>query len=377
MSYRYTATKKQQSNRKFAQKQKMKQTTLAAKKTSASIGSKKPAAKKNTQLKKKTEVKAKNLRSASKPITTKALKEQKQAVQRSQRERKLWLDWLLSFLGIMILLYLVLMLIMKSVLPMLFSLDEEKNILLIGANAEQKAERIYILRLAPESEMTKVFVLDANALVPVAGGYGEYPLGSVAPFLSLTGEKDQQNQNALVAVYNFALKQALDEVYFVPDLPDLTNLKAVRESFWSLVKEEFATKSQIQPELAKIFLYLQKENNFSSENLSLTANLALAKEKNVTCPVVIINTTKINGLASQVSAVLEMSGALIVNLESNQENLAETEVFYDEREAECGQLLTNLQNSLPKIGQIIPDQGEKGAQKRAKMVIKLGRSLAE
>lgn len=354
MSYQYTAAKKQQANRKFAQKQ---------------LGKKAIAT--STSTKKKTVGK-----DGAKKTSSKTKKNSK--AQRQERHwRKLILAALWRILLLIFLFYLTFILLLKFFLPSFFSLgNEEKNLLLIGGTPENKAAVIYILRLSATDDSAKVFLLDSQALVPVSGGYGFYPLGNIAPFLQLEADQSQ----TLAAVYNFALKQAIDEVYFVPDLQIPENEKQVRKDFWRLIKKELALTTQTRSELWKIFFFLQKDLSFIKNNLLINdegaVSSGLAKDKNTRCPIVLINTTKINGLAGKVSKMAEMNGVVVINLESSEENLIDSEIYYDQREPACVELVQVLQNNLTKVGKIVPDNGELGAQNRAKAVIKLGQSLS-
>ena len=358
MSYRYTAAKKQQANRKFAQKQ---------------LGKKSTTKKPSFDLKKSRKTTAngsKQKNRSAKPVKA-----------NGQKKSKKWLEtagaivWKLGL--VILLIYLTFVLLMKFFLPNFFSLNnEERNLLLIGGTPGEKATVIYILRLSASDDSVKVFLLDSQALVPVSGGYGSYPLGNVAPFLQLEADQNQK----LTAVYNFALKQAIDEVYFIPDLKVPKDEKQVKKDFWRLIKKELALTTQTRAELWKIFFFLQKDTSFIKNSLKIndegTNETSLAKEKKTQCPVVLINTTKINGLASKVSLMMEMNGAVVVNLENNEENLTESEIYYDQNEPVCTELINVLQNSLTKIGKIVPDEGKLGAQNRAKAVIKLGQSLS-
>lgn len=370
MTYQYTAVKKQQANKKFAQKQLGKKTvgkTALSKK--GNIGSAKT---------KKTSFDLKKTRKSSVKIATRNYKKD-QAKTRKQgkswREKIFAIFW--KIIGLLFLGYLIFILLMKFFLPSFFSLNnEEKNLLLIGGTPSEKASIMYILRLSPVDDSVKVFLLDDQALVPVSGGYGYYPLGNIAPFLQLQADKNQ----TLVAVYNFALKQAIDEVYFIPELKIPENEKQVKNDFWCLIKKELALTTQARTQLWKIFFFLQKDTSFIKNELKINDDgatyLGLAKEKKTQCPIALINTTKINGLASKVSKMAEMNGAVVINLESNEENLADSEIYYDQNEPACVELINILQNSLTKVVKVVPDSGALGAQNRAKAVIKLGQSLS-
>lgn len=353
--YRYTAKKTAQANRKFAQKQAKKKTM----KTSSKMAAQK---KQKKQLATATKVKTKS---------AKTVKRENQAISRFWRI-------LTGTIFFVILLYLIGMLILRFFLPQVFLFDDDRSVLLLDGTPEEKADKIYLLQLSPNNETVKVFALDPTALVPVSGGYGAYPLGYVASFLQLQSGETQK----LAAIYNFALKQAIDEVYFVEDLQNLDSAAAIKGEIWGLIKKELSLTTTVRRELWEIYFFLQRELIFSEENLEIEEDEGieaqfLAKEKLTQCPVVLINTTTINGLASKTSKMAEMNGLVVVNLENSSENLRESEIYYDETETDCLALVEILQNNFPAMNRFIPDGGEKGLQNRAKAVIKLGQNLSD
>lgn len=356
--YRYTSAKNQRANKKLLQKQLKKKVPVAATKKSFQ-------AKAGSRRVKKAAVK--------KPAAKKS--------QPAKKTRWFWSNFVavtVSLCLFLVLCYLMFILCLKFFLPQFFAFSSERNILLIGGAPEEKAKNIYILRLSPTNETVKVFTLDSQTLVPVSGGYGDYPLGFVAPLLQLEANNTQE----LVAVYNFALKQAIDAVYFIPDLHEPINETVVANDFWSLIGRELSLTTNVRRQLWEIFFYLQRETSFTRGKLAIAGDSGvtaqfLAKEKITQCPAVLVNTTTINGLAAKASQMAEMNGVVVVNLESNSENLWENEVYYDQNEPDCLELVAVLQNSFPQLGKLVPDDGTLAAQNRAKAVIKLGRSLSD
>ncbi|MDO5561643.1 MAG: hypothetical protein Q4G02_02620 [bacterium] len=356
--YRYTSAKNQRANKKLLQKQLKKKVPVAT-------------AKKSSQAKA-------GPRRVKKTVTRKS---PSKSVAQTRKKSWFWSNFVavtVSLCLFLVLCYLMIVLCLKFFLPQFFAFSAERNILLIGGAPEEKAKNIYILRLSPANETVKVFTLDSQTLVPVSGGYGDYPLGFVAPLLQLEASNTQE----LVAVYNFALKQAIDEVYFLPSLHEPLDETAVVRDFWSLIKRELSLTTNVRRQLWEIFFYLQRETSFTKGKLAIAGDAGvtaqfLAKEKITQCPAVLINTTNINGLAAKASQMAEMNGVVVVNLESSSEDLWENEVYYDQNEPDCLKLVQVLQNSFPQLGKLVPDNGTLAAQNRAKAVIKLGRSLSD
>lgn len=92
------------------------------------------------------------------------------------------------------------------------------------------------------------------------------------------------------------------------------------------------------------------------------------------CPVVLINTTSEVGLANASATILEKSAFSVIQKDSNNDNLTQSKVFYDESEPTCEILLRKLQVFLPE-SLIVADKSEVRFY-RASLVIYLGKDLA-
>ncbi len=93
------------------------------------------------------------------------------------------------------------------------------------------------------------------------------------------------------------------------------------------------------------------------------------------CPVALINTTGEVGLASSLAKILETSAFSIIKKDSNTQNLAYTQIFYNPEEKSCTQLLARLNQFFPQNVSSI-SQNET-SNHRAAMVIYIGRDLAD
>ncbi len=354
--YRYTTKKTVKANRKFAQKQ----------------SQKKKSTTKNSRNQRQSDFLAKKTRSVTKK-TSKTNK--KNSPKTKIKKNSGWGQWWRSLFIVVILLYFSLWLLVKFFLPQTFSLEQDKSILLLSGSPDQITERIYLLQASPLNERVALFALDPQAQVSISGNQEPLPLGEIAYRLSLQADQPA----AILTHYNFSLKQALDEVYFVADLGEIDSLRELRTNIWQTLQKKNINNRSL---LWRLYFFLHREIVFSASqlkikdiSLGLEATF-LAKDKIYKCPVVLINTTSLNGLAAKMTKIVEMSGLVVVNQESSQENLDMSTIYYDENEAECLILTERLRKILPVESEFIPDMGQQGAASRAKAVIKLGKDLA-
>ena len=128
---------------------------------------------------------------------------------------------------------------------------------------------------------------------------------------------------------------------------------------------------------SKYYLFLKdrdtlwREQQFEQDKISP----ALTFKPVFACPVALINTTKESGLANMMATVLEKSAFSIIKKDSNQDNLGQSKIFYDESVKECGQLLAQLQKVLPDS--VLINDREKAIEQRAALAIYIGRDLAD
>ncbi len=275
-------------------------------------------------------------------------------------------------------LVVMLMIGVNSFLPQVFKIKQEKNLLLVNNTIDQGASHLYLVKLSPQTETANIFSLKGDSLVPIAGGYGQYPLGFLAPLLRF----ENNDLEKITAAYNFALKQAVDEVYFMPQLGELKDKKTVEQAIGKLIKNDFWRTTRLQKQWLEIYFYLKtaqffsiKDFEFKNETQGLDIPF-LAKEKLNGCPVVLVNSAGVNNLAQSHGQMLEANGFLVVNRENPIKKIEESVIYYDQNENDCQQLIGLAQKLLPRISKIVPDGGEQAKQYRAKMVINLGVDFA-
>ncbi len=113
---------------------------------------------------------------------------------------------------------------------------------------------------------------------------------------------------------------------------------------------------------------LWREQKFNPHNL-------VTMEPVFDCPVAIINTTPEAGLANAVATILEKGAFLVIKKDSNTDNLAQSQIFYDPDQSSCGRLLAKLTTVLPS--NIVTVDQEITLKYRASLVLYLGQDLAD
>ncbi len=120
-------------------------------------------------------------------------------------------------------------------------------------------------------------------------------------------------------------------------------------------------------------LFLQDENILWREQTFDPQNASLI-EPLFECPIALINTTPETGLASTFAQMLEKSSFSIIKKDSDNSNLLQSKIIYDQNQPACVDLLSKLQKILPQSLVVIDEK--EVTQHRAALVIYLGQDLA-
>ncbi|MBQ6437793.1 LytR C-terminal domain-containing protein, partial [bacterium] len=282
--------------------------------------------------------------------------------------------------GVAILLAIAVTMLLNTALPQFFHLEEEKNILLVGADISSRADVIYLVNVNPATQTTTVTRLSATTLVPVIGGFGQYPLGSVAPVLASFGANSLQE---IRAGYTFALSSVIDEVYFWPELAEIRTAAELKNTFKSLIFDDLRRRSALDISLINSYFQIRANKPLAGvRQVSEVGQLAggqaqLGRSRLVACPVTLMNAADVNGLASRTSQMLENSGFSVVNWDTAAQTIERSSIYYDGSEPDCLEVVALVQKIFPQLELVEDDGGAQGQKYRSKAVISLGRELAD
>lgn len=353
--YRYTAIKNKKHNHKFKQKNlKIKQISMKKKR--------------------------------AKPIVDDIKKSKKVLINQQKVNWSpfwLWIKKLLKMsLNIslaLFLCYLIGVIAINIFLPQIIGLNEEKSLLLVQSNTNERAAVIYLVKLMPQNKSIVVTEMSGDLQVPVSGGYGYYPLGSLAPLLKF----ETNNLEQIKGAYNFALKKIVDEVYFLPSMNEVKKSEDLQELFFGLAKSDLVEEGALNMNYVKLFFEVKTSNNFKivkleamNDEISGRVLAESNKEKLVNCPVVLVNAAGVNGLVRKVSEMVEINGFLVVNWETAAKAEEKSVIYYDESESECKEVAETMKRIFPMIETVVEDGGEQAKKNRAKALIILGSEVA-
>jgi len=275
--------------------------------------------------------------------------------------------------------YLAWLIAINIFLPQIIGLSQEKSLLLVQSNINERAAVVYLVKFAPQNKNIIVTEMSGDLQVPVSGGYGYYPLGSLAPLLKF----ETNNLDQIKGAYNFALKKIVDEVYFLPAMNEVEKSEDLQELFFSLIKNNLVEEGVFNMDYVKFFFEVKTSDNFRVIKMEAMSDETIGgayvgsnKEKMVNCPVVLVNAAGVNGLVRKVSEMVEINGFLVVNWETAAKIEEKSVIYYDENELECEEVIAVMKRIFPMIETVVADGGEQARKNRAKTLIILGSEVA-
>ncbi|MBQ6436589.1 hypothetical protein IJJ27_03460 [bacterium] len=382
--YRYSQKKTEAANQKLRQKQKRQKQERQKQKQQVTVGKRRVVTAKAAAVTPKTKtISAVKMR--EKKSSKKQLLPQKKSARVSEsvwwKKLKQLLTWIVSAVivtGLLVASYLI---VMDTILPHFFRIERMRTILLVGSTEDQQAKRVYLVRMVPASRTVQVTDLNWKMLVPVVGGqdHGANPLGSVAPILH---NYDHAQEQWIKAAYIFALGQMIDEVDFIPDLPEVTTQADLQKVLWSRWQSQLMGGSAAREEWLNEYFQVRTSQYFRLEKAEAredvqASNQVMDRQKLVNCPVVLINAAAVNGLARAFERLVDGYGAAVINLSTAAETESRSQIYYNEKQPDCLQLVQIATQTLPLTPELIPDGGIRALQDRGQAVIVLGKELSD
>ncbi|MDR0463029.1 MAG: LytR C-terminal domain-containing protein [Pseudomonadales bacterium] len=242
-------------------------------------------------------------------------------------------------------------------LPGFFRLTDSKSILFV-TNGHESTPRLYFVHLNPNDQLIHIVDIDPNLTVNILGGFGSYPIRSLAPLLTL----EQKSSQEILATYNFALGQIVDQVYFFDELPDLTQRRYLERTFFNLSRRHWQHYEEWPESLINAYFFVLDQIDASFNVKQLTndtmASFRSQSYSNINlgdCSVVIINGTAQAGLAARVAGVLERNGFLVARLASATPQERQTVIYFDENIPACVELVDRVSRIFPQVPEVSSD----------------------
>lgn len=244
-----------------------------------------------------------------------------------------------------------------------------QNILFIPNNKDVSEGQIILASVNGNSQKVFVYQFPTILKAEVLGGYGEYPLGSVLPLLKIDHKDNYFVQAAFSGIFQHSVTNFYEHQIDSEQLgkAKLISLLLKQRQTWSLAWQIY--------KLDGTSLSFKRVENWEEWGKALSGQLV--GSINDHCSVAVVNTTKINGLATKLSNVLEKSGVEVVRTTDSIWDQSATAIYYaDESALECESVINVIQSVSPV--KLLKNTDEvKPTQYRAKVVFFIGNELAE
>lgn len=242
----------------------------------------------------------------------------------------------------------------------------EKNIVIVSDKLDVSSKHIYFAHISNVAGENDIYSLDAQQVVTVPNGYGEYPLQSVYQLLLI----DKKDSQFIRSVFSHILGVPIDEV-----VPISAVLDDVRESEFPrlfLTKEfrnwdmHYFTKHISLIDVGKIDDLVKYSHDFTTVKGDVFQH----------CSVAIVNATGQNGVARQIGDIIEKTGALVVRVDDTKVLQEKTHIYFSENQVDCGQLAHSISGVFSKEPELASlDKLENAQQYRAQVVVIVGNNL--
>lgn len=253
----------------------------------------------------------------------------------------------------------------------------------------------HVLLLVTTPERKKTFYwLDGTEKISVPGGYGEYELRAAVALLALEKKNERQFRTGLSYALSTVITDVVATDTWEGNLVADIERQPLGEQTKQLSQYFYAKALRALPDLQTARQYF-KLYRFFDHFISLHSSVPVLKPSDLAealkntslvpsqqtqqCPVAIINTTEVAGLATQVTGLVEQGGALVVRSEHEAQDSPHTTILTSaESAAACSDVLSLLDTVFPNgAPQTQIDNDSLLTQYRAKIVVLLGDDMGE
>jgi hypothetical protein len=186
---------------------------------------------------------------------------------------------------------------------------------------------VLILTWLPQVSQGEVVQIAPELPITTAGGYGEYQASKLWPLFSL-----DRSPNEATALLSLSLGRVIDEVFVLPhaqDEPLVTRfrsqaLAAVRKGdwpaarallgWWLVTRQQAIDHSPIKVQTKEGWARWQQ-------------TVPLHHPERSECPIALINTTGVSGLATRVAKTIEGSGGVVIRTADAPATTSETKIY--------------------------------------------------
>ncbi len=235
-------------------------------------------------------------------------------------------------------------------LPNLFILKNDENIVIVPSNKDGNKGKIYFAHISASSQKINMYALPSDEETDVSGGFGKYPLRAIYPLL----QSEKKDNQAMRSTYSFALRQIIDQVWVEQrpvEISAAAPFSAIPQALLLNSLQSSLTLSE------KIQLYefansLRPDQiTFSSvDNLNqlMTASKNAFPSQAYDCSVAVINTTSVTGLGTKVGDVIELSGFSVLRVTTNSDSSQNNSILiYSGPQGVCSDVIDHIQHLFP------------------------------
>jgi hypothetical protein len=259
---------------------------------------------------------------------------------KSQKQRGV-----ISFFLSLFLVILSLLLTFYFVLPSVFSdTKETKNIVLVSDNLDAHNSVVLIAHLDKNLDKNIIVSIDGSQIVNVGSSYGEYSLNTIYQLLKIDGKSDQK----IKSVFSNILNISIDEVVVGSGISkEDVEHKSFESIFGKNLVDKFGNSFDNSINLLKFYFLADSMDIFKIDTIldleNIYYKLSTLDEKTYqNCSVSVVNTTSKNGLAQNVSEIIENTGARVMQVEGSDPLIEKTSVYYPLGKSECKQLVDRI-----------------------------------
>ncbi|GEM_PF-728780 len=256
-----------------------------------------------------------------------------------------------------------------------WSNQSDQNIVIVPIDTDVQANKIILAHISPKTKKIEAVLLPADSSAKVIGGYGQYPVRSLYPLLSL----EKKDTPFLRAAYSHALGKVVnqvwwsgDEALFIGEDRDL----ASRLSRKILLGRVHASADGQLGLLDRVWLF-RFFNQVTPRTLDQRQLASFVFGNDLKdCRIGITNTTTQAGMGTGVSKVLEQSGFAVIRVTDEQTSQEKSVIKLDPSMESCTEVVNHALNLFPfKVE--VEEQADLWATNRVNVHLFLGQDLAK